>query len=82
MAGQVKWEFTDSTMGYSYGAPVVVKTVKYGWVVILTSGYNNSDGFGLYLFREPEQRRTARKGEDTQCLQRSYPGVRVRDELQ
>ena len=49
-ASKVKWEFTDSTMGYSFGAPVVVKTVKYGWVVALTSGYNNSDGYGyLYL---------------------------------
>jgi type IV pilus assembly protein PilY1 len=27
-----------------------VKTVKYGWVVALTSGYDNSDGYGyLYL---------------------------------
>jgi type IV pilus assembly protein PilY1 len=50
VAGDVLWEFTDSTMGYSFGAPVVVKTVKYGWVVALTSGYDNSDGFGyLYL---------------------------------
>jgi type IV pilus assembly protein PilY1 len=49
-AGKVKWEFTDSTMGYSYGAPIVVKTTKYGWVVALTSGYDNSDGYGyLYL---------------------------------
>ncbi len=49
-ATKVKWEFTDSTMGYSFGAPVVVKTVKYGWVVAFTSGYNNSDGYGyLYL---------------------------------
>jgi type IV pilus assembly protein PilY1 len=50
VAGDVAWEFTDSTMGYSFGAPVVVKTVKYGWVVALTSGYDNSDGYGyLYL---------------------------------
>jgi type IV pilus assembly protein PilY1 len=50
VAGDVLWEFTDSTMGYSYGAPVVVKTAKYGWVVALTSGYDNSDGYGyLYL---------------------------------
>jgi type IV pilus assembly protein PilY1 len=49
-AGKVLWEFTDSTMGYSFGAPVVAKTAKYGWVVALTSGYNNSDGYGyLYL---------------------------------
>jgi type IV pilus assembly protein PilY1 len=49
VAGKVKWEFTDTTMGYSYGAPTVVKTKKYGWVVLLTSGYNNSDGKG-YLY--------------------------------
>jgi type IV pilus assembly protein PilY1 len=53
VAGKVKWEFTDSTMGYSYGSPVVVKTVKYGWVVILTSGYNNSDGYGYVYFVNP-----------------------------
>jgi type IV pilus assembly protein PilY1 len=50
VAGSVLWEFTDSTMGYSYGTPVVVKTAQYGWVVVLTSGYNNSDGYGyIYL---------------------------------
>ena len=49
VAGKVMWEFTDSRMGYSFGAPVVVKTAKYGWVVLLSSGYNNSDGKG-YLF--------------------------------
>jgi type IV pilus assembly protein PilY1 len=49
VAGDVLWEFTDSTMGYSFGTPVVVKTVKYGWVAILTSGYDNPDGFG-YLY--------------------------------
>ena len=50
VAGDVKWEFTDSTMGYSFGAPVVVKTAQWGWVVALTSGYDNSDGYGyLYL---------------------------------
>ena len=56
VASKVMWEFpasTDTTtiarMGYSYGAPSVVKTAKYGWVVLFTSGYNNSDGKG-YLF--------------------------------
>jgi len=52
-AGNVKWEFTDPTMGYSYGAPVVIKTVKYGWVAIFTSGYNNSDGYGYVYFVNP-----------------------------
>ena len=46
----VLWEFKDSDMGYSYGDPVVVKTKKYGWVVLLTSGYNNPSGVGkLYV---------------------------------
>lgn len=53
VAGKVLWEFTDSTMGYSYGTPVVVKTLKYGWVAILTSGYDNADGFGYLYFVNP-----------------------------
>jgi type IV pilus assembly protein PilY1 len=53
VAGKVLWEFSDPTMGYSFGAPVVVKTVKYGWVAILTSGYDNSDGFGYLYFVNP-----------------------------
>jgi len=43
------WEFTDTTMGYTYARPLIAKTRKYGWVVIATSGYNNSDGKG-YLY--------------------------------
>jgi type IV pilus assembly protein PilY1 len=53
VASKILWEFTDPTMGYSFGAPVVVKTVKYGWVAILTSGYDNSDGFGYLYFVNP-----------------------------
>lgn len=49
IAANVMWEFTDSTMGYSFGLPTVVKTTQYGWVVVLTSGYDNSDGYG-YLY--------------------------------
>jgi type IV pilus assembly protein PilY1 len=50
VAGKVMWEFTDPTMGFSFGAPVVIKTAQYGWVVALTSGYDNADGYGyLYL---------------------------------
>jgi len=53
-AKNVLWEFTDPDMGYSYGAPLIVKTRKYGWVVVMTSGYNNTgagqDGHGvLYI---------------------------------
>jgi type IV pilus assembly protein PilY1 len=49
VAGKVLWEFTDPDMGYSFGEPRVVKTAKYGWTVLFSSGYNNSDGKG-YLF--------------------------------
>lgn len=49
LASKVLWEFSDSSMGYSFGEPVVVKTRQHGWVVILTSGYGNADGRG-YLF--------------------------------
>lgn len=62
VAGKVLWEFgngstntstTTTHMGYSYGAALVVKTVKYGWVVVLTSGYNNDDGKGYFFFVNP-----------------------------
>jgi len=41
VAGKVLWEFTDEDMGYSYGRPLITKTRKWGWVVVLTGGYNN-----------------------------------------
>ena len=43
-AANVMWEFTNADMGYSYGAPLIIKTRKYGWVVAMTSGYNNTGG--------------------------------------
>jgi type IV pilus assembly protein PilY1 len=59
VANKVLWEYPnnanpDSTLGYSYGTPVVVKTVKYGWVAILTSGYDNADGYGYLYFVNPK----------------------------
>lgn len=53
VAQQVAWEFSDPTLGYSFGAPIAVKTVKYGWVIVLTSGYDNSDGYGYLYFVNP-----------------------------
>ncbi|KAF7600226.1 MAG: pilus assembly protein [Candidatus Dactylopiibacterium carminicum] len=53
VAGKVLWEFSDTHMGYSYGSATVVKTAKYGWVVVLTSGYNNDDGKGYFFFVDP-----------------------------
>jgi type IV pilus assembly protein PilY1 len=47
------WEFSDSRLGYSYGAPSLVKTRKYGWTVVFTSGYENSDGKGWFFFVNP-----------------------------
>ena len=50
MAGKVLWEASYPHMGYSYGRPLVIKTVKYGWTVVLTSGYDNDNGKGyIYL---------------------------------
>jgi len=53
IAAKILWEFTDSRMGYSYGTPTVVKTKKYGWVIVFTSGYTNSDGLGYFFFVNP-----------------------------
>lgn len=41
IANKVLWEFTDEDMGFSYGRPGIVKTRKWGWVVIIAGGYNN-----------------------------------------
>ncbi|MEN3113155.1 pilus assembly protein [Uliginosibacterium paludis] len=54
VAGKALWEFTNTHMGYSYGAALVVKTAKYGWVAVLTSGYNNDDGKGYFFFVNPK----------------------------
>jgi type IV pilus assembly protein PilY1 len=49
------WEFTpaiDSDVGYSYGNPVITAKADGTWVVLVTSGYNNTspgDGKG-YLY--------------------------------
>jgi type IV pilus assembly protein PilY1 len=48
-AQKVLWEFPNSSIsaadalnvGFTYGRPVIVKTKAKGWVVIVTSGYNN-----------------------------------------
>lgn len=52
-AARILWEFSDTHMGYTYGQPSVVKTRKYGWVVVAGSGYNNSDGKGYFYFINP-----------------------------
>lgn len=44
IASKVLWEFTHEDMGYSYGRPFIVKTRKWGWVVAIAAGYNNTLG--------------------------------------
>ena len=59
-ASKVLWEFSNSTtdmsgeLGFTYGDPLVMKTKKYGWVVVFTSGYNNGDGKGYFFFVNPK----------------------------
>lgn len=43
-AGKVLWEYTHADMGFSFGRPLIAKTRRWGWVVILTGGYNNTSG--------------------------------------
>lgn len=40
------WEFTDTNMGYTYGTPIITKRADGTWVVVVTSGYNNTSGDG------------------------------------
>jgi len=40
------WEVSASTMGQSYGKPLITKMPDGTWVALLTSGYNNADGKG------------------------------------
>lgn len=38
------WEFTDANLGYTYGNPSITKLANGKWVVLVSSGYNNTDG--------------------------------------
>jgi type IV pilus assembly protein PilY1 len=53
VASRVLWEFSDTDLGFTYGEPAIVKTKKYGWVVIFASGYNNADGKGYFFIVNP-----------------------------
>jgi type IV pilus assembly protein PilY1 len=62
VAAKVLWEFPNAStptcsnvntqdgcrqnIGYSFGTPVIVKTQAKGWVVLVTSGYNNGTDTG------------------------------------
>lgn len=55
---KVLWEFPNSVtnatarsaatlnVGYSFGEPIIVKTVAKGWVVLVSSGFNNGTNAG------------------------------------
>lgn len=53
VAGKVLWEITHADLGFTFGEPAVVKTRRYGWVVLIPSGYNNTDGQGHILVVNP-----------------------------
>ncbi len=58
VASMALWEFPNSVAnatlrnaatlntGYSFGKPIIVKTKATGWVVLVTSGYNNGTNTG------------------------------------
>ncbi len=50
---RVLWEFTDDDLGYVFDPPTLVKTYAYGWVVLVTSGYNNPGGKGFLYVLNP-----------------------------
>ena len=51
----------DPDLGFTYGEPAIVKTRKYGWVVIFGSGYNNADGKGYFFIVNPRNGRLLEK---------------------
>jgi type IV pilus assembly protein PilY1 len=57
-ASKVLWEINASQpaysdLGYTFGEPVAVKTVKYGWVLIFASGYNTPSGSAFFFVVNP-----------------------------
>ena len=40
------WEFREKDLGLSYGNPIITKLSDGTWVVLLTSGYNNTSNGG------------------------------------
>lgn len=40
-AGSTTTTMNNNKIGYSFGKPIIVKTKAHGWVVLVTSGYNN-----------------------------------------
>ncbi len=40
------WEYREKDLGLSFGNPIITKLSDGTWVVLLTSGYNNTNGDG------------------------------------
>lgn len=53
-AKRLLWEFTDPDLGFSYGEPLVIKTERWGWVVVVSGGYNNGSGLGRIFVLHPK----------------------------
>lgn len=43
---KVMWEFSHANLGLTYGNPIITKRANGEWVVMVTSGYNNTSGDG------------------------------------
>lgn len=59
-AGKVLWEFSDPDLGFVFARPVITKTARHGWVVIVASGYNNT-GKGFIFIIDPKTGATLQK---------------------
>lgn len=60
VASAVKWEFpaagdttTQAKVGQTLGRPAIVRLPSGGYTVLVTSGYNNSDGIGRLWMLDP-----------------------------
>ncbi|MCY7314973.1 MAG: pilus assembly protein [Rubrivivax sp.] len=60
VAAKVLWEINQadasgdfSELGFSFGQPVAVKTLKYGWVLIFASGHNTPSGNAYFFVVNP-----------------------------
>lgn len=42
----VKWEYTDTDLGYVFGQPSIVKLNTGKWAAVFSNGYNNSEADG------------------------------------
>jgi type IV pilus assembly protein PilY1 len=64
------WEFTDTHLGLTYGAPIVTKRADGTWVVVFGSGINNNENGGdgngrLYMLNAATGAKVLRNASDT-----------------